>query len=203
MWLRRVAVGVNVAAVVLAAGGGSRFVGATHKLLAEIDGQPVVTHSVLAAVEAGFDHVLVVTGAVGLDDVLPAGVEVVTNPRWAEGLATSLQAGIERARTLGCDAVVVGLGDQPFVGAADWRAVAATDTTPLAAADRGDHLATPVRIAAECWSELPTDGDVGARVLLARRPDLVTAVSCTGRPDDIDTVADIANCTDPRPTDLT
>ncbi len=194
---------MGVAAIVLAAGGGSRFVGATHKLLAEIDGEPVVTRSVLAATEAGFDHVLVVTGAVDLSAVLPPGVDIVTNPCWADGLATSLQAGIRRARELGCDAVVVGLGDQPFVGAADWRAVAATDTTPLAAADRGDHLATPVRIAAECWSELPTDGDVGARVLLARRPDLVTAVSCTGRRDDIDTVADIANCTDPRPTDLT
>lgn len=194
---------MSVAAVVLAAGGGSRFVGASHKLLAEIDGEPVVTRSVLAATEAGFDHVLVVTGAVDLSAMLPPGVEVVANPRWAEGLATSLQAGIRRARELGCDAVVVGLGDQPFVGATDWRAVAAADTTPLAAADRGDHLATPVRIAAECWPELPTDGDIGARVLLARRPDLVTAVSCTGRPDDIDTVADLVNCTDPRPTDLT
>lgn len=183
---------MKVAAVVLAAGDGTRFSGGIPKLLVEIDGVPLIERAVLPAVEAGFDHVLVVTGAVDLSAAVPPGVELVSNQRWSEGQATSLQAGIERARELGCAAVVVGLGDQPYITAADWRGVAQADRTPLAAADRGDHLGTPVRIAAECWPELPIRGDVGARVLLARRPDLVTPVACVGRSDDVDTVEDLA-----------
>ena len=52
----------SVLAVVLAAGGGSRFAGSGHKLLAQRDGRTVVEHAVDAAREALGD-VLVVTGA--------------------------------------------------------------------------------------------------------------------------------------------
>lgn len=182
---------MSTAGVILAAGGGTRFVGPTHKLLATIDGVPVITRSVGAALAADLDHVLVVIGAVDLGDAVPDGAELVRNPRWSDGLATSLQAGIRRAAELGCDVVVIGLGDQPFVEAGDWRMVAAADGTPLAAADRGDHLGTPVRIEAAYWSELPHTGDAGAQILLTRHPELVTAVRCVGRPDDIDTVEDL------------
>lgn len=178
--------------MVLAAGQGIRFTGSTHKLLTTLYGEPLVIHAIRAATSAGLDHVLVVTGSVDLAAVLPPDVEEVANPRWAEGQATSLLAGVRRAAELDCRAVVVGLGDQPFVDAADWRAVAAADRTPLAAAAWDGHLGPPVRIAAECWPELPTVGDAGARRLLASRPELVTAVPCAGRPDDIDTAEDLA-----------
>jgi len=178
--------------VILAAGDGSRYTGSTHKLLVPLAGEPLVTHAIRAAAQAGLDHVLVVTGSVDLGAVLPPGVEEVTNPRWAEGQATSLQAGVRRAGELGCRAVVVGLGDQPFIAAIDWQRVAAADRTPLAAGAWDGHLGPPVRIAAECWPDLPAVGDAGARRLLANRHELVTEVPCVGRPDDIDTVEDLA-----------
>jgi CTP:molybdopterin cytidylyltransferase MocA len=54
----------------------------------------------------------------------------------------------------------------------------------------------PVLIARQHWPEVIAlaQGDTGARPFLRARPELVTAVECgdTGRPDDIDTPADLA-----------
>ena len=76
-------------AVVLAAGGGSRFTGPQHKLLAPLPEGSVGRVAVERAIAAGLDGTLVVVGATDLD--LPSGAVVLTNPRWREGIATSLQ----------------------------------------------------------------------------------------------------------------
>src|SRR4051812_9097058 len=102
----------NVLAVVLAAGGGTRFAGTGHKLLAERDGRTVVEHAVAAAHQA-LGNVLVVTGAVRLPEAVAAmrGARLLHNPSWADGQATSLAVAIDAARQEAVDAVVVGLGD--------------------------------------------------------------------------------------------
>src|SRR3954451_18939757 len=115
---------LTIAAVVLAAGGGSRFEGPTHKLLAPFRGRPVVTWAVEHAAAAELDETIVVTGAADIADALPSGVRIVVNPRWPDGQATSLQVALEAAAEAGHDAVVVGLGDQPLVPAEAWQAVA-------------------------------------------------------------------------------
>lgn len=176
----------------LAAGGGRRFAGAggAHKLLAPFRGRPLVTWAVDAAVGAGLDAVVVVTGAVALDHVLPPDVVVVPNPRWAEGQASSLQAAVAEGRRRSLGALVVGLGDQPLVTADAWRAVA-DGAAPVTTATFEGRRRPPVRLAAEVWDLLPADGDEGARVLMARRPDLVGEVACAGEPADVDTMEDL------------
>ena len=180
---------VSVAAVVLAAGEGSRFHAATHKLLAPFRGRPLVQWAIEAAVDASLGATFVVTGAVDID--ASAGVRVVRNPNWADGQATSLQAGIAATRDGGFDAVVVGLGDQPLVPAAAWRAVAAQDSRPIATAVFDGERRPPVRLAAAIWPLLPTTGDEGARTLMRDRPELVAEVPCVGEPIDIDTREDL------------
>jgi len=180
---------VTTAAVVLAAGGGTRFAGTTPKLLAPVRGKPLVRHVLDAATAAGLDGVYVVVGAVELD--LPGGVTVVRNHRWAEGLATSLAAGVEAAREGGHDAVVVGLGDQPGITTAAWRNVAAATGTPVAVATYGGVRGHPVRLAREVWDRLPASGDAGARALVGAREDSVTEVPCPGSGADVDTVEDL------------
>jgi CTP:molybdopterin cytidylyltransferase MocA len=182
---------MTVAAVVLAAGGGSRFEGETHKLLAIVRGRPVVAWAIEHAAAAAFDDTIVVTGAVDLADVVPPGVTIVPNPRWADGQATSLQRAITHADAAGHDAVVVGLGDQPFVPAAAWRLVRDSGADLAVAVFEGQRT-PPVRIARALWPALPTSGDEGARVLLRSRPDLVVPVTCPGSPVDIDTVEDLS-----------
>ena len=181
---------MTTAVVVLAAGGGSRFDGPDHKMLTELDGRPLLTHVLDAVTEADVGPILVVTGAADLEELLPESVTAVSNPRWAEGQATSLSAGIAVADELGVDAVVVGLGDQPGIPAAAWRLVAAS-TAPIAVATYGDRRRNPVRLARAVWPLLPDDGDEGARGLLRARPDLVEGVACPGNPDDIDTQEDL------------
>ena len=178
-------------AVVLAAGGGSRYDGPTHKLLAPLGGKPVVVWAIEHALAAGLDETIVVTGAADLTALVPAGVTIVANPRWSEGQSTSLQAAVAHARAKGHDAVLVGLGDLPGIPAITWRMVADTGADLATAVVEGQRT-PPVRIGAALWDDLPTSGDEGARVLLRSRPDLVVPVTCPGTPVDIDTAEDLA-----------
>ncbi len=181
---------LGVAAVVLAAGAGTRFAGDSHKLLCEIDGVALVRRAVDAARAADLDETIVVMGAVDLLDVLPTDVTVLHNEAWEQGQATSLTAAISYAGSRGHRAVVFGLGDQPGVPTSAWAAVANTDGD-LVVADFAGRRRPPVRIGAALWSYLPLTGDEGGRVLLRRRPELVIPVPCEGNPDDIDTLEDI------------
>jgi CTP:molybdopterin cytidylyltransferase MocA len=187
---------VTVAAVVLAAGGGSRYRasgGDSHKLLAPYLGRTVVEWSIEAAAAAHLDATYVVRGATDLPLPPLAGdaVRWVRNDRWQEGIATSLQAGVTRARRDGHAAVVVGLGDQPLVLAEAWRKVAEASGKPVAVATYQGVRGNPVRLSSLVWPLLPGGGDEGARLVMRRRPDLVVEVPCPGRSADIDTVDDL------------
>lgn len=187
---------MTIAAVLLAAGAGSRFDGGEHKLLADLRGRPVIAWALEAVVEAGFNEVFVVTGAVDLSDHLPPGVTAVPAPRWAEGQALTIQAGVAAADQAGHDSVVVGLGDQPFVPASAWRAVGASRGPIVTATFDGDPR-PPVKLERSVWDLLPTEGDAGARELVRARPDLVSEVPCSGTAADIDTTEDLARWNSP------
>jgi len=180
---------VTVAAVVLAAGAGSRFHGRTHKLLARLGDRSLVAHAVGAAVASGLPT-FVVTGAVDLQGRVDPEALLVHNPQWAQGQVTSLRAGIAAAAAAGHDAVVVGLGDQPLVGPHAWSALAACNAA-MAVATYGGRLGNPVRLGAEMWTHLPTIGDQSTPSLVWEREDLVVRVPCAGDPADVDTVEDL------------
>lgn len=179
----------GIAGVVLAAGAGSRFTGPHHKLLIEVGGRPLVTHQLDAMVAAGFDRCFVVTGAVDLADLVPEGVTVLHNDRWAEGQATSLQVARRAVTDAGLGAMVVGVADTPGIPAITWRVVGAT-AGPIVVAEFDGVRRPPVKLEAEVFDLLPTTGDEGARVLLRTRPELVSGVPCPGDPHDIDTEDD-------------
>ena len=182
----------DCAAILLAAGAGSRFTGSTHKLLAPFHGTTVFASSLASLEAAGFARVIVITGAVELPDESRDGtyVEFVTNDRWAEGQATSVRCGVEHARRLGFDSVVIGLADQPMVTPEAWRAVAHAPT-PIGVATYGGERGNPVKLHSSTWHLLPADGDVGARDIIRLHPELVSEVACDGSGADIDTHEDL------------
>ena len=182
----------TTAAVLLAAGGGSRFRGDVHKLRAMVRGKPLVSWAIDSVVGAHLDEVLVVTGAVDLADLLPAEVTPVHNDAWSDGIASSLAAAVAVAGAHGHEAVVVGLGDQPGIPTEAWALVGRSTATPIVVATYDGKRRNPVRLAKEVWPLLDREGDEGARSLMRRRPDLVSEVACPGTPTDVDTLEDLA-----------
>ncbi len=187
---------MTTTAALLAAGGGTRFVGPTHKLLATLDGRPVFRWALDHVVSAGLDHVVVITGAIALD-INDAGVTIVHNEHWEHGQAGSLQLAIRAAEAHDSEFIVVGLADQPFILASAWRDVAACDSTApiLVATYSGKRGPNPVRLHRSVWSQLPTIGDEGARALMRLRPDWIDEVACEGSAADIDTLEDLGQWT--------
>jgi CTP:molybdopterin cytidylyltransferase MocA len=188
------AVRTTVAGVLLAAGEGSRF--GRPKALVEVNGRTLAERGADLLRSGGADPILIVTGAVPVH--LP-GTRAVDNPDWRTGMGSSLRAALRALAGLrDVSAVVVALADQPLVGPdAVARLIAAYRAgASVAVAAYDGQPRNPVLLAREHWPEViaTAAGDTGARAFLRARADLVTLVECgdTGRPDDIDTPADLA-----------
>jgi CTP:molybdopterin cytidylyltransferase MocA len=196
----------TVAGVLLAAGEGSRF--GQPKALVEFSGQTLAERGVNLLRAGGADPILVVTGAASIE---LSGTRIVYNPAWRTGMGSSLRAALQALidadsvagpdARLDIGAAVVALADQPLVGPqAVTRLIAAyRGGSGVAVAAYDGRPRNPVLLAREHWPEViaTATGDQGARAFLRARPDLVTLVECgdTGRPDDIDTPADLARIT--------
>jgi molybdenum cofactor cytidylyltransferase len=178
--------GRAIAGVVLGAGRSSRM-GGPNKLLAEIGGKPLVRIVVDAVLASRARPVVVVTGH-QRDKVEAAlaglPVKFVHNPHFADGLGTSLKAGIA-ALPAEADGAIVCLGDMPQVDAAliD-RLIGAFDpdhgalvVLPTIDGKRGN----PVVWSRRFFPDLMTvEGDVGARYLIGRYTEAVAEVPLTG-----------------------
>ena len=184
-----------IAGIVLAAGRSTRL--GQPKQLLPYRGRPLLEWS-LAAIAASSVGVTVVV--LGHDaervrrDVDLHGARVVYNARYAEGLSTSLQAGLA-ALGLEAQAAVVAVGDQPLLGPDTIDALIAAHAAmgaPIVAADYGDHQGTPLLLDRSVWPlAQQIRGDQGARVLLRAHPDgVVTVPASSATAADVDTWAD-------------
>lgn len=187
---------MTTTALLLAAGGGTRFAGPTHKLLALLDGRPVFRRALDHVIAARLDGVIVVTGAADLD-IHDDGVIVLHNPHWQLGQAGSLQLGLAEAASRGSEFAVVGLADQPFIPSSAWRTIAdsQSDAPIVVATYDGVRGPSPVRLHRSVWPQLPTEGDEGARPLMRLRPEWVDELACEGSAADIDTLEDLGQWT--------
>lgn len=172
----------QVTALVLAAGQ-SRRMGPVNKLLATVDGVPMVRATVERIAAAGVDRVVVITGheaervsaaLQGLD------VDLVHNPDYTEGLSTSLARGIS-ALDASVDAALVCLADMPRVRPRHvQRLLAAFDPlegrgicVPTYRGKRGNPVLWDRRYFQEMAA---VRGDVGARHLIGEHQDAVCEV---------------------------
>jgi CTP:molybdopterin cytidylyltransferase MocA len=187
----------QTAVAVLAAGRGSRLGGDTPKPLLELRGRPLAAWALDAALASGLRPALLVVGHRGreVERVATEGVSVVRARGWRRGIAASLRAALDALEGWAqVGAVCIGLADQPGVGPEAYRRLAAAYDAgaTFAVATYGGVRANPVLLGRELWPEARRlEGDEGARALMARHAVREVACDGTGRPDDVDTVADL------------
>ncbi len=185
----------KVVAIVLAAGQ-SRRMGARNKLLMDVEGIPLVRRTVSAALAAPVAEVIVVTGhePERVEKALHGlNVRVVHNPRYAEGLSTSLNVGVGAVPTDASGAVIC-LGDMPAIVTGHVAGlIAAFDPqegreigVPTHHGKRGNPILWGRRFFQEMRE---ISGDVGARHMIGANESLVYEVEFddTGVLIDLDT----------------
>jgi molybdenum cofactor cytidylyltransferase len=194
-----------VFAIVLGAGQSSRF--GSDKLLAPLQGRPVLAHVLETAAASARDGILRAVFVVVRDPAGPearlgqdSGAIPVVADRAGDGLALSLRAGLERVASTapanGAAALVL-LGDQPAVRreviaevVRRWRATGADSVRPRYA-DCPLEPGHPVLLDRRLWPEVvKLEGDTGPARLLPRTA--VELVDVPGRNPGIDTLADLA-----------
>lgn len=177
----------RISALVLAAGQ-SRRMGGPNKLLVQIDGKAMVAHVVDMLLTSKVFSITVVTGHQA-DQVKTAlagrNVTFVHNPRYGEGLSTTLGAGVA-ALPPEADGAIVCLGDMPkLTAAAVDKLIAAYDPVenrsiivPTSGGKRGNPVLWGKRYFAEMRA---ISGDVGARAMIGEHQDQVAEVEIGDR----------------------
>lgn len=172
----------KIGALILAAGQ-SRRMGKENKLLAEVNGKPMVRHVADAVAASKAASMTVVLGheadavRAALADLKPS---YAYNPDYAEGLSTSLKAGLAAVGE-DVDGVIVCLGDMPRIGTATIdRMIAAFDPVEgrsIVVPTRRGKRGNPVLFAKRFFEEMAgVSGDVGARHLIGNHEDLAVEI---------------------------
>lgn len=178
--------------MLLAAGEASRF--GSPKQLAAVEGEALVRRSARAIIDAGVP-LTVVTGA-HADEVARAlqGLQLTRlhNPDWADGIGGSIGLAFGHLRAdAAVDAGLVGLADQPLVGAAQLqRLIDAHRQHPdgITAADHGPVPGPPCVFARRYFDALAQlRGPRGARALIAAQRAALQRVAMPEAATDIDT----------------
>lgn len=176
----------STAGLVLAAGAGTRY--GQPKAPVVVNGERLVDHAVQCLREAGCDPVIVVLGA-WVGDV-PDAV-VVINELWADGMGSSLRAGLDALEATAAEAVVVTLVDLPGLTSQAVARIVSADGDIVVATYRTER-GHPVRFARRHWPAVrgAASGDAGARSFLSGRNDIVFVdVSDVASGEDLDTAA--------------
>jgi molybdenum cofactor cytidylyltransferase len=190
---------MSVAAVVLAAGGSTRF--GKPKQFALFEGETFIKRIVAAAIEAGCEPVVVVTGedsAQITSELTRSKITIAMNPDWQRGLGSSIVVGIRHAIDLTPDleAAVLLTCDQPFVTAAvlaQLIQLRLTSGKPIIASAYAETIGIPALFDRSCFPDLlRLKGDSGAKGIILTRPHDVASFDFPAGHIDIDTAADYA-----------
>lgn len=187
---RRQISNATIGGVILAAGQSQRM-GAQNKLLAEIDGVPIIRRTAQALIDGGLNDLVIVTGhehrlvAAALDD-LP--VTCIYNDDYQSGQASSVACGVRHHQNGSHAAVLIALGDMPLVRP---ELIAALLRDHSSLPDATDRITLPVfdgrRGNPVIWGRgffdelVALTGDAGGRIIFAENKN---AVNSLGWPDD-------------------
>ena len=194
----------TVVGVLLTAGTSSRF-GVANKLLADVDGEPLVRHAARTLRDARLSGLVVVLGcdaaavrdALAQDEADSEDFRFVTNPDYEHGLSTSVRAGVDAAAEVGANAVVFLPGDMPEVDPETVDLLVDAYRAGLADAVAASHdgrRGNPVLFDERHFPALrAVRGDVGGKpVLLDADRGAVVETDDRGVRADVDTRDDLA-----------
>jgi len=178
----------------LAAGLSTRF--GENKLLYNLDGVPVLSRVLNAALTSGFTRVTIVVGSSIVSSFvaktnLPSGIPIrqIVNPNPQEGMSSSMRIGISSVEKTSAGAAII-LGDQPFItGAIINKLLEIFWTNPdkIVAPLIFGRRTNPVIFPSAFFKELlAVTGDVGGRSVLDRHPDKVVGLELGEVYDDAD-----------------
>jgi molybdenum cofactor cytidylyltransferase len=186
--------GPRIAAILLAAGKSTRM--GTNKMLAEVDGHPMVARTAQRLLSSHAKPVVAVLGneADAVDAALgKLPIERVRNLNYADGLSTSLKCGL-RALPADIDGVFVCLGDMPLITGRDLDRLIAgfnpLEGRAIVVPTRRGQRGNPVLWSRQFLAEMMAlSGDQGARRLIEEHADLVAEIEMEtdGVLTDIDT----------------
>jgi molybdenum cofactor cytidylyltransferase len=195
----------TLGAIILAAGGSSRL--GQPKQLVPYQGRPLLVKTVDAVLAARAAPVVVVLGAQA-EKIRPVlnglPVVIVENPSWANGMSSSLRAGLAALEATAPDigAVLIALCDQPYFSensVARLRAAHSSEKT-IAATRHGENAGVPAIFSRRHFAELHAlTGAEGARTIIAAH---IAKTACVELPElalDIDTPADLERLADGQP----
>jgi molybdenum cofactor cytidylyltransferase/nicotine blue oxidoreductase len=187
---------MQAAAVILAAGGSTRF--GSPKQLARLGNRTMLETVVELAHNAGLAPVIAVIRP-GI--TTPASVMPVVNEEPVAGLSRSLRLGLAAVPPK-IGAALILLGDQPTVPAGTLRALveaAALTARPVVASLAEGRLGPPVVLLREAFALADeATGDEGLRRILEAHSDLVSTVEVGEHAPDVDTPADLSALGDGR-----
>lgn len=182
-------------ALILAAGAARRF--GAPKMLAMLDGVPVIRRTAEAVIAAGFDDVVVATGSQHAAIVAAlAGLDcrIVATPDWSEGICASIRTGTAALAGAG-EGLFVFLGDMPLVSIELCQPLARlAEVSGYAARPRvADKPGHPVCFRPAAFADLARlQGDDGAAPMLRQKPVAYLDTDDAGALLDIDAPDDLA-----------
>ena len=182
----------------LAAGASRRLPG--PKQLLRYRGVTLVRRAAQTAVEAACGPVVVVLGATALQlrfELVDLDVRIVENPHAAEGLSTSVRAGLDALCVAGDpDAVLFMTCDQPLLTAdvlTQIVAAYAATRPPAVACEYGGTVGVPAQFDRALFGEQRAlEGDQGAKRILERHLGQTARIPFEPGSLDIDTPEDVS-----------
>jgi molybdenum cofactor cytidylyltransferase len=188
-------------AVILLAAGNSARMGSPKQLL-DYHGKPLIRHATEIALRTKCAAVVIVLGANAAEirnalDGIETGqekVEVIENPRWAEGMGTSIQTGVQAVEALGFTGAILALADQPLITPEILnRLIAEHERTgqPIVASQYAGTVGVPVFFAQSHFSQLMALApDQGCKGVILKNGDAALRIDCPEAETDIDTPLD-------------
>ena len=182
--------------ILILAAGSSQRLGEPKQLL-ELRGKTLIDHAIDEAIAANLGKVFVVTGfehSLLKSELKDKPSQIIFNPRWKEGMGTSISKGIALIQDLEYTSVIIAICDQAYLTSKIYEKLAQGSILSgkgIVYSDYGNAYGPPVYFAKRYFPELvKLEGEYGAKALIHKYNNDSVGISFPKGFIDIDTSED-------------